>query len=405
MDNYMNTGLIKVSLLFFFIIALIGAALRAAILFPFPFNYAYLVHAHSHTAFQGWIYTTMMIFLTRMFLSEEQIHKGRYALQFKLTAVVILGVLISFSLQGYGLYSIIFSTLFQILNYWFIFRFLKDVRNSGTASENKLSLRFVKTGLWLGLLSTLMPWFIGILAAKGQSGSEAYNSFVYTFLHFQYNGWFLFVVLGLFFRWLEIDNIAFSRKHAERFYLLFTISVVPALSLSLLGMSYAGYIAIPAYIAATLQLLGAEFFLLILLKDLKLWFNNLNGWVKIYCSVFLISFFLKILLQFLSAFPLFQQFAFQSRNIVLGYLHLSMIGVISFFLLAFLFRLGWLSSGRTSSYGNALLLFGFIASELALVLSGAGLISSYEMLLAGSAAMAVGTLLLLVSPRQKESAG
>lgn len=399
----MNTGLIKISLLFFFIIALIGAALRAAILFPFPFNYAYLVHAHSHTAFQGWVYTIMMIFLTRLFLSEEQIHKGRYVLQFKLTAVVILGVLISFSFQGYGLYSIIFSTLFQILNYWFIFRFLKDIRDS--TSEEKLSLRFVKTGLWLGLLSTLMPWFIGILAAKGQSGTEAYNSFVYTFLHFQYNGWFLFVVLGLFFRWLERDNIAFNRKHAERFYLLFTISVVPALSLSLLGMSYAGYIAIPAYIAATLQLLGAEFFLLILLKDLKLWFNNLNGWVKIYCSVFLASFFLKILLQFLSAFPLFQQFAFQSRNIVLGYLHLSMIGVISFFLLAFLFRLGWLSSGRTSSFGNTLLLFGFIASELALVLSGAGLFSSYETLLAGSAAMAVGTLLLLVSPRQKEAAG
>ena len=106
----------KASLVFLFLVALIGTALRSVAFQPIPLEYANLVHAHSHVAFQGWIYTLMLLLLVRYFLSEDQIIAGKYLLQFQLTVVVIVGVLITFSIQGYGLYSIIFSTLFQILN-------------------------------------------------------------------------------------------------------------------------------------------------------------------------------------------------------------------------------------------------------------------------------------------------
>ena len=126
----MKISWIKISLVFLFVVAVIGTSLRAIFLFPLPFNYSNLVHAHSHTAFQGWIYTVMLLLTTNLFFNEKLVDQGRYPLQFKLTAIVIIGVLISFSFQGYGLYSILFSVFFQLLNYWFIFRFLRDVRKS-----------------------------------------------------------------------------------------------------------------------------------------------------------------------------------------------------------------------------------------------------------------------------------
>lgn len=147
--------------------------------------------------------------------------------------MVIVGVLFTFSMQGYGLYSIICSTLFQLLNYWFIFRFFIDVRHMPDA----ISLHWVKTGLRLGLLSSLAPFAIGALSAR-MGGSEAYNSAVYFFLHFQYNGWFQFEAIGLFFKWLEMEGMNFDTKNAKRFYGLFTTAVIPAYFLSLLGMSF-----------------------------------------------------------------------------------------------------------------------------------------------------------------------
>ena len=227
----------KASLVFLFLVALIGTVLRSIQYLSIPFEYAHLVHAHSHVAFQGWIYTLMLLLLVRYFLSEDQITAGRYLLQFKLTVVVIIGVLISFSLQGYGLYSITCSTLFQLLNYWFIFRFIRDSRSKSKGGVVNIPLRFVHTGLLLGLISTLLPIAIGISAAKGLKGSELYDSLVYTFLHLQYNGWFLFVALGLFYRFLEKNQIIIDNKHANRFYWLFTITVIPAIVLSPLRRS------------------------------------------------------------------------------------------------------------------------------------------------------------------------
>ena len=242
----------KLSLIFLFLVAFIGTLMRAVGVVNTPFAYTHLLHAHSHVAFQGWVYLIMMLLLTRFFLDGEQVEKGRYPLQFKLTVFIVVGILVSFALEGYGLYSIIFSTLFQVLNYWFIFRFLKDSRRSRAYSEKAISIRFVRTGLWFGLLSTLLPYAVGILSAKGLNGTEAYRSLVYTFLHLQYNGWFLFVVLGLFFDFLDKRKVKYNRKFADLFYWLMTLAVIPATTLSLLGMTFINDIMPLAYLSALL---------------------------------------------------------------------------------------------------------------------------------------------------------
>jgi len=387
----------KISLAFLLVVALIGTFLRSPYVTAIPLKYTNLVHAHSHTAFQGWIYTIMFLLLTSTFVTKEQIRKGHYPLQFKLTVLIVLGVLISFSLQGYGLYSIIFSTLFQVLNYWFIYRFLKDSGPVKSGSGNSIPLRFIITGLWLGVLSTIMPFGIGFLSAKGQNGTELYDAFVYTFMHLQYNGWFLFVALGLFYKFLEINDIAFNVIYAKWFYRFFTISVIPAIALSLLGMSFSTYFILPANFTAILQVLGLFFFLLSLPRKTSGLLRHKSAWLKLYLLVFLLSFFLKNILQSLSVIPVFQPYAFNNKLIILAYLHLTLIGAISFLFFALMIEMKWLLVNLFTKTGSFLLFLGFASTELILTFGGFGLWYNHQILLAGSISMTLGITLLLIS--------
>jgi len=389
----------KISLSLLFIVAFIGTSLRGLFLFELPFKYSNLVHAHSHIAFQGWVYTLVFLLITNLFLREEQIKRGRYLLQFKLTLFIVVGILVSFTVQGYGLYSIIFSSLFQVVNFWFIFKFLKDSKKSEDFVKQSISLRFVNTGLWLGLFSNVLPWGVGVLSAKGLNGTEMYQSLIYAFLHFQYNGWFLFIVIGLFFKLFEKEGVLFKKDYAIKFYWLFTIAVIPALSLSFLGMSFREYIIAPAYISGLLQIVGAGFFFLILKNVLLSWMHKKSIWFQLLISAFLVSFFLKVILQFLSAFPVFEVYAFNNKNIILAFLHLSLIGVITIYLLAILIQLKWIVINWFSKTGIILFLLGFVITELVLSLGGVELFYNHKVLFFGSAFMALGALLLVLSSR------
>ena len=392
----------KISLTFLFLVALVGTLLRSTAFIQIPLEYLNLVHAHSHVAFQGWVYLVLFLFLTNNFLEKHQIKERKYPLQFKITVLVVVGVLVSFSLQGYGLYSIIFSTLFQLLNYWFVYSFLANVRALSPAKKSAVSIRFVKTGLWLGILSTILPYGIGILSAKGFNGTEAYNSLVYSFMHLQYNGWFLFVVLGLLFNFLDNRGIRYNQKYALRFYWLFTIVVVPASSLSLLGMEYASTILPLAYFSSAILIAALVCFILAIPRNLLKSIREESFWFKAYFLIFLISFILKTTLQGLSVFPFLKYYAFYNKSVIIGYLHLSLIGSISFLFLALLIQRKWLYLNSLVKIGNALLISGFLTTEALLMLAGLGIFHSQIGLIAGSFAMATGVLMMIISGIQNK---
>ncbi|MCC7465950.1 MAG: hypothetical protein IT261_06765, partial [Saprospiraceae bacterium] len=343
---------------------------------------------------QGWVYTLLFSLLIHHFLTAKQIENGRYVLQFYITIAVLIGVLVSFVLQGYGLYSIIFSTLFQGLNYWFAYRFLNDVR----PLENTVALRLVKAGIYFGLLSTLLPFGIGYLSARGQGGTEIYDSFVYTFMHLQYNGWFLFIALGLFYQIQEKNNRPFHQPYALMFYRLFSVACIPAISLSLLGMSFSHHLTIIAWVVSVVQFIGLVFFLLSIRGSIVPWLKlapPLFGWFMI---GFLASFTVKVTLQSASVLPFLKSVAFFNKNILLAYLHLSLIGTISFLLLALIMEMKWLVPNRITWLGSILLCSGFLATELLLVSGGLGIFDHQMSLVMGSLAMAVGVLCLVMSP-------
>lgn len=371
---------------FLFIAALIGNGLRASAYFQLPFEYGHLVHAHSHVAFQAWIYGSMFLLLVNGFLEEAQIKEGKYLLQFKLSMFLVLAILIAFSLQGYALYSIILSTLFQGLNYWFIYRFFKD------AKGQSLALVFVKTGLIFGLISTLLPFAIGALAAQGLKASEAYHSLVFSFLHLQYNAWFLFVALGLFYKFLDEHQLPYFLQFGKRFYQFLSLSVFPAIALSLLGMSFASKIIILGYLAALLLSLALVYFLRSIKKSIPTLKAKLNPWLKLLLFVFLASFVAKTILQLSSVIPAFKDLAFFNKAIIIAYLHLSLIGTISFLLLALLLAKKYLPNHWFTKLGASLLFCGFVGSEVLLVFRGLFFDIHQIGLITASLAMLLGIL-------------
>ncbi len=371
--------------------------MRSKYIFEVPFEFRNLVHAHSHTAFQGWIYLIIFLMLCKLYLRQEQFNKGRYKLQFHLTIVVLIGILVSFAIQGYKMYSIIFSTLFQVLNYWFIFRFYNDLKSH----QNTIDVKFIKMGIWLGLLSTVMPILIGVLVAKKEQGTELYNAFVYTFLHLQYNGWFFFIAVGLFYKFLMMKGIEFKNEFAIKSFKYLAISVIPAIFLSFLGMSISDKVLPIATIAAGIQLLAVFYFY----KSFSSKFSEINNnerlGFKLFMNSFVIGFGIKILLQGLSAYPDFKELAFMNKYNLLAYMHLTFIGVLTFLFLALMIYMKWFKKGKILNVGIIVLFLGFVFSEALLGINGLGTYTAPKYLYYASLLMVAGILLLLISPKSK----
>ena len=384
----------KISLAFFLCIALIGTLLRAMPFIDLPANYIFLLHAHSHLAFQGWIYTMILLLVPTLFLSPDQILKGRYLLQFKLTVPLLIGILVSFSFWGYSILSIILSTLFQILTYWFIFRFFKDGSRS---KSNGISISFIRTGFWFSLLSSIAPYFVGLLSAKKMQDSEFYEAAIYFFLHFQYNGWFIFTVLGIAIKLLETKNIQISSHRMNLFLKLMTVSTVLLYCHSLLGMSFGFSVIIPSLLGASLQLFAA----FILAKAIRGLIVKKSGWVQIVIYLALLGFFLKVILQLFSHIPSFLPVIFENRSLIMAYMHLSLIGIISFSFLAFLLILEWMKEAIVTRVGLFFLLSGYLLSELYLVWFGLGFHFANGSLVIFSLMMALGIFLMLINPNSK----
>lgn len=203
----------SIPLIFFFIAASTGLLLRWHFISPLEIvRYPFLLHAHSHIMFLGWIFNAFYLSYVDSYVKAKWSSRYRW-LFFSLQALVV-AMLISFPLQGYGLSSIIFSTLHTIVAVVFIVRFFRDLKQ--TSSKNSASAWFVKISLAFFLLSGLGPFALGFIMANGLGQSNWYYFAVYFYLHFQYNGFFLFGILGLFFKLLEERNVPVTPTKALR---------------------------------------------------------------------------------------------------------------------------------------------------------------------------------------------
>ncbi len=393
----MNANWLKVNLFYLVLVALLGVLMRSALIgASVPFAYDHVLHAHSHTAFLGWLYQSLFFTIVVLYLSRQQIPRGRYPLQFYLTQGVVFASMLAFLYQGYGGISIALSSAFQLLTYWFIWQFFRDVRAQAPEAP-RYSLRFIKVGLLALFVSSLGPWALGAIVATGLADTPWYSAAIYFYLHFQYNGWFIFALLSLLFFVLEKSGARFTTRSAGAFFYLLTGTLFPAYCLSILGLTQHPLVYGLAVLSGAGQVILLLFFGQMLLthrRHLSAAFPH--PWVRALIGISLSAFFLKNLLQFLSVFPPFAAIAFHNRGVIIAFIHLVVLGMISVGLIAILGRVGWFSFERwRSKIGIAIFLTGFTGTEFLLVSPAMGMAGTahFQWLLWLTAAMAAGLFL------------
>lgn len=354
---------INIALGYFLIIAFLGVLLRFFYITNISLNYKYLVHAHSHVALLGWIYTALTTLIYFFYIKKQQAHK-KYNTLFLFTQITIIGMLISFPIIGYALYSIIFSTLFLIASYWFFWFFIKY---TSIAQKKTNSYKLIRAGLWFMSISTLGPWALGVIMNTLGNTSIWYKNAIYFYLHFQYNGWFVVTLFGVFFYFLEKQNITIPKKQFANFYWMLILSVILTVSISFLWTSPSIILNILGGFGSIIQLVAFGY----LFKILRPFFTQITvnlsplafGILKT-GSLFL---FLKMTMQLLGSTTFFSRIIANHIHFAIGYLHWTFLGVVSVFILGFLhhFKLLVLSTRIFR-----LFILGFLLTEVLLFYKG-----------------------------------
>jgi hypothetical protein len=319
----------------FCLVAVLGIILRFKIAFSLPaINYNFLLEAHSHFAFCGWISTGIFTALTYILFQSGYPVDKVYAFQFRLAQTSSFGMLLSFSIGGYGPLSILFSVLFILFSWWFALQYWIDASKSQLPSAVK---RWVKAGLFFFVLSSAGIFALAYLKFHRIDSTYFYFNALYLFLHFQYNGWFSFGVLALFFYTAQNLRTPIDENKERLFFGLMTAACIPAYCLSLLWMNPPVWVFTIAALSAILQLGALVIFLLLFSKTWAHW-ALLCFQAKLLWGLSFVAFMIKLLLQVLSVFPAFGRLAFGFRPVIIAYLHLVMLGFISFYLIGFLIR-------------------------------------------------------------------
>lgn len=251
---------VKISLLSFVIVAILGTLMRYKIAFDFPyFNQKNLQHAHSHFALAGWITQLLMVYIIHS-LKETlpNIRLEKYNIFLTLNYISSIGMLICFSIYGYKIISIAYSTLSILVFILFTIFYFIDTSKTKTLSSHL----YVKSGLLLGIISFIGTFALAFNMITKNYDQSWYLSSIYWYLHFQYNGWFLFSCLGLLHHYLEKNQISF--RHQKLVFLLFLTTSIPSFGLSVLWLKLPFFI----YFIIILSVVGLMIGWWILVKQL-----------------------------------------------------------------------------------------------------------------------------------------
>ena len=354
---------INLALGYFIIAALLGVLLRSFHSIEIPVTYKFIVHTHSHIALLGWVYMGLTTLLYKLFLERKEVAL-KYRRIFWFTQFTIVGMLLSFPFQGYALFSIIFSTLFLFASHWFAGFFMKHVP---ALYEKTNSYKCVKFALWYMVLSSLGPWTLGAIMNTLGAESIWYRLSIYFYLHFQYNGWMILGLLGVFIYVLERNDIEIPKVTFNRFFWWINLGIVLSFFLSTLWTKPHVFLNVMGGLGAILQIMAFGILVLLGIRNKEKLFQILTPLQKNMLFTVAVLVGIKILLQLLTAFPYFANLAASITDFTIGYLHWTFLGVVTIGLLLFLDYFKLLQLSRRAYY---LYLFGFLLTETLIFTKG-----------------------------------
>ena len=360
-----------------FVLSLLGVLLRYKAAFSLTsINYKYLLNAHSHFAFTGWISTAIYTVLLYMLVPSGKPVPGTYRILLWVNQVSAYGMLVSFTWQGYGPVSIVFSALSVLVSYVFAVLYWRDAKGAGWPPALTWTIRFALIFL---ILSSAGPYFLAYSMSHAVGNMAFYYNAIYLFLHFQYNGWFSFAAIGAFIWLAPTYGWALPKAPIRWFVLLMGVACIPAYSQSLLWTAPPAWVRVLAACSGGIQLAA--------LACLK--FSLWQAWhkrrhsgrspadsgpgispaVKVLWLTAYFSFAIKLLLQALSVIPALGRLAFGFRPVIIAYLHLVLLGFLSLFFLGFMIATGLIRVATKHSLTGLWIFFsGVLFNEIFLLI-------------------------------------
>ncbi len=314
-------------------VALLGFLMRYKIAFSFPFfEQKHLQHAHSHFAFSAWISQALYLMLIYFLDQNVKINWKRYNRLLIANIVFSIGMMIAFILYGYHISSNTFSFLIVITSIVFTYFFIKDTLRF---KEHAFVKYWFYAALFFNFISNFGTFYLAYLMISKSYQQDVHLASVYFYLHFQYNGWFIFTCFGLMFyqllKYMPINNL-------KTIFWVFFLSTFPSYFLSILWLKIPSSLYVLVILASVLQLVTWCYLLMqVSIHRNKLVISTDKYFARI-VWVILFAFTLKLILQLVSTIPFISHIAYSLRSIVIAYLHLVLLVIISMFILHYLFR-------------------------------------------------------------------
>jgi len=280
--------------------AFIGLVLRYAYtgaISGFPFKN--VMHSHSHVLLLGFIFNALLILVWTNFTQGIDKISYRYYIALQ---VCIAFMLVTFILQGYAFFSILFSTLHLWVSYILLIRLWRQL------NDNKTINTFIKIGIVFHFLSSVGPYILGPLMILEMHASPLYEQSIFFYLHFQYFGIFFIWMLAVL---LQKTAVILSNKQL----------VVIAISLVLLFAHSLDY----SYDHWSINVIGGlgSILLLGVLLSFKRYFQKGQ---RVYKFIYIIILFIA-LVNIIGSIPSIANRVVESRLLLIGWLHLLFLGL------------------------------------------------------------------------------
>ena len=352
----------RIALSFFLVAALLGTVMRLSWITELPLDYKNILHAHSHIAMLGWGFTIMAAVIRYVILKHTQ-QRRVFNIVLILNTLSGIGMMVSFSIQGYGAVSIAFSALHILVAYFFAYHALKELK---TITQGAVKFFGIWSIRWM-LISTLGLWAVAPVSILLGKLHPLYFASIQFFLHFQFNGWFLFGVLTFLAFFLDKKGFRLELTKTWKWLLQLSLLLTYALSITwstpealLFYLNSAGVIIQ----LIVFVMIGREIFN----RLQKVHFTGSPG--KILLLLGLACFALKIAMQSAVAIPYVAEISYTIRNFVIGFIHMIMLGAFSLSILALVISNTNIVLNRLGVLGCYLLAIGFLATEILLFTQG-----------------------------------
>ena len=163
------------------------------------------------------------------------------------------------------------------------------------------------------------------------------------------------------------------------------------------------WVYILVILSAVAQVIGWYMLAKIIYTHLELLKRILSRTAKWLLSLAAIAVTIKFLLQVGSTYPSLSTLAFGFRPIVIGYLHLVLLGVITIFIIGYIAANNYVSLNKKAIGGISIFVFGIIYNEILLMTQGVSnmiletIPFTNELLFTAAIIMFIGVLLLVIS--------